>query len=258
MDSTDHHELTSIYNLNFPNVFSSPIERFDVDFGNYMACTIVVPYLNRLYACSNYPDKECISWDLNSGENNTHPPLNTQYSHHCSFSLVGLNGKIWINGGYVNDYDKKIKSTYFLQPNFTWIKGPDLPEAKAYHTSVSIDDFRAVIFGNTEGIWIYNDKLKSFERKRSFDIGENLSAYKINDFTEIGNEVILVRGNLGLMFVYNWFNDTWYELDSSWTVPSSFYYNSALFQTDKRCIVFLHVTSSFQFIFQTTLNWWLI
>lgn len=122
MDNSDNNQLTSIYNLGTPNDLMNSLAGLNIDFGTF-SCKIVVPYLNRLYACSNNPGEECYSWDFYTGEKQSHAPLNDAIEGFCTFSVVEVNGKIWLTGGRdknkVNLYD-----TYFLSPDFEWRRGP--------------------------------------------------------------------------------------------------------------------------------------
>ena len=186
--------------------------------------------MNRLFACSNIPGEKCYSWKFLTGEKETHPALNIEPDSYCGVALTEINGKIWITGG---NNDRK---TAFLQANFTWTKGPDLPEDKSYHVAIAIDRTRAVIFGDfySPDVWLYDDAKRSFEIRAPYDIGNEMTAGKLADFNEIGNDVILVLDNYGHMATYDWENDSWMRLDDSWALSKEMFFNSALVQVGKR------------------------
>ena len=224
--------MTSAYNLNYPRSESlDPLAFLDISLESYMYCKIVVPFKNRLYACSNYPGEECYSYNFYTGVNDTHPPLNSDTEEHCGFSLAEVNGKIWITGG-----KNKYRKTAFLHANFTWVEGPDLPAPKYYHITVAISETKVVILGgyNSADIWIYDDSKGTYETRRYYDIGMDLNACKLTGFKEIGHDVILVRGYYGEMYIFDWEIDVWFKLDSTWTVPSEYFYNTYMFQLDQR------------------------
>ena len=200
-----------------------------------MSYKIVVIFQNGLYACSNIQDDECYSWDIDTGEKKIHEPVIDELARLGCFSIVEVNGKIWVNGG-VNRYSYYYeKQTFFLSSNFEWSKGIYLPKNKAWHTSVAIDNIRVVLFGGeTDHVWIYNDESETFEIKKPYNISRYLSACKVTNFYELGNDVILVRGSEGQMTIYDWKIDLWFKLDPSWTFPTLFYFNIALFQENGR------------------------
>ena len=152
----------------------------------------------------------------------------------CNFAFVKVNGKVWLTGGYDNTYRWQTV-TSFLLPDFTWIRGPDLPEKKTHHRMVTIEDTKVVIFGGKyPDVWIYDDESKTFDKKNPFYIGRHLSAYKITDFKELGKEVILVCKIGGSMYIYDWKIDFWYALPYSWKAPDHMYYHATFFEVNKR------------------------
>ena len=234
IDSSPSFDLTSIFDLNYPNVLNSTLKDIDISFGNDnwdpMMCKIVIPFMNKLYACSNeIGTKECYSWDIETGEKETHPPVNVEFAGKCYFSLVEVNGQIWANGGHRAKEHRH--QTAFLLPNLTWTEGPNLPYGKSYHASIAIDEKNVVIFGGykVNHVWIFNGETMTFEIMNSYPIGPTLNVCKIRVSDKMDDEVILVKQSTGKMYTYDWKIDVWSKLDNSWDIPSSYHYNNALY-----------------------------
>ena len=208
------------------------LDNLDINFGR-VECKIVTVFMNRLYVCSNERNENCHSWDLNTGHQETHPPLNVEYNSYCYHQVVEVNGKIMITGG-IGD-GSRLTKTAFLTPNFNWEEGPTMSKERAYHAAVAMDDTNVVLLGGSTGYTkLYNDDTKSDTSLKYQSLGFYISACKISDFDELGNDMILVHLSNGNMFAYNWQSNSWQELSYSWKAPTEMTRNVLLFNTNGR------------------------
>ena len=152
----------------------------------------------------------------------------------CDFATVQLNGKLWLSGGKTPDVI--LSKSYFLMPNnFTWVEGPTLPTDLFEHTKVAVNDTSVVIFGSgTSGIWVYNEETGIFDTRNDFEIGDDVAACKLSNFKEIGKDIILAKGENGIMYTYDWETDIWMMLDVSWITPKIVQLFGTLIQIEER------------------------
>ena len=183
---------------------------------------MLVSFQNKLYYTTGPDYFDDLSWDLETGLMAQHTKLLRDRVYH--FAFTEINGKIWQTGGISKD--EAIKETYFLLSNFTWVSGPELPEAKESHTMVTISETEVILFGgNLKGfakmsanrVWIYNDKHKSFDKRKDFEIGYRPSA-AMTYIESIDKEAILVLVK-GRAFFYDISYDSWIKADNTWIHP---------------------------------------
>ena len=67
--------------------------------------------MNHLYACSQDRNEQCYSWDFMTGEKSTHQPFGFD-TDSCSFTIVEVNGKIWLTGGYDHYFYQEFDDYY--------------------------------------------------------------------------------------------------------------------------------------------------
>ena len=239
VEPQEANALTSSYNLNLCNTgLINPWNDLDISPDDNIQCKIVAIFNDRLFTCFTKRDQNCYSWDIHTLDRETHETFNTEYDWFCYYSVVEVNSKVMVNGGWFHDTPfgrgTNVSETWFLHLNFTWTRGPEMPFKRDSHTSIAINDTIVVIFGGTSAkVWIYDDELMIYTAKKDFFIGLDLTATKIKDFVGLTQDVILVRTGIE-MKVYDWEADHWFQLDSSWNMPTEYFYMATLFQADKR------------------------
>ena len=183
---------------------------------------MLISFQNKLYYDSG-PDFYDMSWDLYSGVKTNHD-YSVKRLLVYDFAFTDVNEKIWRTGGISED--EPIKQTFFLLSNFSWINGPQLPEAKESHTMVTISENEVLIFGgdikgvgknSANRVWLYNDQHNSFEIRKDFELGFRPSA-AMTYIKKLARKAILVLVKERAYF-YDVARDAWIHADDSWIHP---------------------------------------
>ena len=176
------------------------------------------------------------SWDLKSGEMVDHPQLNEIVQN---FAFTEVNGKIWRTGGHTEN--GAIRDTFYLNSNFTWSKGLELPTVKESHSMITITQHEVLIIGgNLQGysqetanhIWVYNDDSQTYTTMADFELGTKPSAAKTY-IPDIKKEAILVLIKNRVYF-YDLPYDSWIEADPTWIHPVPNFERIKLFTSNNR------------------------
>ena len=203
---------------------------------------MLVPFQGRLYFQRGIHYRKSKSWDLKTGQVSNHENLKEQ-DDVIEFAIAEVNDKIWRTGGI--SQGEAIKTTFFLLPNFTWIKGPELPEKKESHTMVRISDREVLLLGgnlkgfareSANGVWLYNDEYESFDIRKDFELGAHPSA-AMTYIKDMAKEVILILVK-GRAYFYDVSYDAWIQADNTWIHPVQNFELIKLFvSSDKRSII---------------------
>ena len=243
------------FDLNFQNVVeegklqqTTSIENYILPFWGGSFCILTV-FHDRLFYSNRLLDKDR-SWDIKSGETFQHGKLEESVNVY-DFAFTVVNGKLWRTGGLVED-EGAIMSTFFLDSDFNWADGPDLPQPKESHTMLALNDNEVIIFGgNLQGfarasaslVWIYNDEHGNFTTMGDFKLGSRPSV-ALTYIEDIGKEVVLVLIKNEAYF-YDWLFDAWIQADETWIHPIAQLERIKLFVSDNRYYL-NHLSSAFK------------
>ena len=185
---------------------------------------LLASFHDRLYYRKGGGYWDSKSWDLNTGEFQQHANFVEEFII-VNFAVTQVNGKLWRSGGLTEE-NEVLKETYFLSPDFHWMKGPNLPAVKEAHTKVTISKTKVVIFGgNARGfgrgtanaVWLYDDESGNFTKMNDFELGSHPSA-AMTYIEDIKKKAIIVVIK-GKVYFYDFEYDSWIEASNSWIHP---------------------------------------